>query len=162
MNSTTIRAFAAGIIVATGILAAIYYTSDTKNNANLSSEEVDQYLKNHNQVAISNDELKALTEKQKTVTTTANTEANQPEKNAKPTEKKEEPKQETVEKATLTVSKGMATSEVCDFLEKHKIIKDGDDFLKYLRKHKLEGAVRAGKYKVNSKMTYKKLADTIT
>ncbi len=152
MTNNTLRGFSAGMILATGLIAGVYFTqAPPEKEAELNDNTVNTYLHSKNMTAITTEELQTL----KASRAAAAPKASEPATEAKPAEK-------VVYNTTLHVSRGMSTGEVCDFLEKEKIIKDGKSFLKYLRSHKLEGEVRFGSYKVNSKMNFKKLADALT
>ncbi|MDN4074759.1 hypothetical protein [Fictibacillus terranigra] len=152
MTNNTLRGFSAGMILSAGLIAIVYFTqAPPEKEAELNDNTVNTYLHSKNMTAITTEELQTL----KASRAAAAQKTSAPAPKAKSEEK-------VVYNATVHVSRGMSTGEVCDFLEKEKIIKDSKSFLKYLRSHKLEGEVRFGTYKVNSKMDYKKLADTLT
>lgn len=152
MASKNLRGFSAGIIISTGILAGVYYTADTENRTELTDTAVEQYLSEKGELAISKEEYTSLTEAENAAAAPAKEEAD-----AEP--KKEEDK---VFQMTLTITQGMSTGEVCDLLQKGNIIKDSNEFLKYLRSNNLEGAVRAESHQVNSNMNFDELAKEIT
>lgn len=162
MTNHTLRGLGTGIILSTGLLATVYFTqTPDQKEAELNDNTVNTYLHSKNMTAISTAELQSLKERTTTATATAPAASTAAPKPSKAEPKKEEPA-EKVYRATVKVSQGMSTGEVCDFLEEKKIIKDSKGFLKYLRSKNLEGEVRAGTYKVNSKMDFKKLAGAIT
>ncbi|MBN3556135.1 hypothetical protein JYA63_17785 [Fictibacillus nanhaiensis] len=153
MTSKNLRGFSAGIILSTGILAGFYYTADTDKTSVLTDESVAEYLSEKGELAISEEEYTSLKDTD--------------DKVAAPVAK-EEPKavppkeEEKVYQMTLTITQGMSTGEVCDLLQKENIIKNSDEFLKYLRSNNLEGAVRAESHQVNSKMSFDEIAKEIT
>ncbi|MFC7370378.1 hypothetical protein ACFQPF_01660 [Fictibacillus iocasae] len=153
MSNKALRAFSAGLILSTGIFAvSYYYIAPHSSEHAITQDQVDSYLAEKEQTAISNDEyatLKAVSVKPAASKPTA------------PAPRKKEPAQE-VQHMTLVVSQGMSTGEVCDELQRGKIIKSSKEFLKYLRSTNREGAVRFGAYKVNSKMTAEEVAKIIT
>ncbi|MDM5338954.1 hypothetical protein QUF84_17200 [Fictibacillus enclensis] len=158
MTNTTLRGFAAGMIVSSGLIAGVYYSQtppEKEVKAELNDSTVNTYLHSKSMTAITTEELQRLKENR-----VAAAPALQEQDNSE--EAKQEKEKPKVFKATLHVTRGMSTGEVCDFLEKENIIKDSKSFLKYLRKNKLEGQVRFGTFKVNSSMDFKKLADAIT
>ncbi|MGA4719409.1 MULTISPECIES: endolytic transglycosylase MltG [Fictibacillus] len=153
MTSKNLRGFSAGIILSTGILAGFYYTADDADKTSeLTEESVAQYLSEKGELAISKEEYTSL----KDTETAAAPVAKEEPKTVPP---KEEDK---VYQMTLTITQGMSTGEVCDLLQKENIIKNSDEFLKYLRTNNLEGAVRAESHQVNSKMSFDEIAKEIT
>ncbi|WP_137788882.1 endolytic transglycosylase MltG [Bacillus sp. E(2018)] len=152
MTSKNLRGFSAGIILSTGILAGFYYTADADKTSELTEESVAQYLSEKGELAISKEEYTSLKDSE---TVAAPVEKEEP-KTAPPKE------EEKVYQMTLTITQGMSTGEVCDLLQKENIIKNSDEFLKYLRTNNLEGAVRAESHQVNSKMSFDEIAKEIT
>jgi hypothetical protein len=152
MTSKNLRGFSAGIIISTGILAGVYYTADTENRTELTDDTVEQYLSEKGELAISKEEYTSLTEVESV--------AAAPEKEVGKAEPEKE--EEKVFQMTLTITQGMSTGEVCDLLQKGNIIKDSNEFLKYLRSNNLEGAVRAESHQVNSNMGFDEIAKEIT
>ncbi|MBH0168613.1 hypothetical protein [Fictibacillus sp. 18YEL24] len=153
MTSKNLRGFSAGIILSTGILAGFYYTADDADKtSDLTEESVAQYLSEKGELAISKEEYTSLKD---TETAAAPVAKEEP----KTVPQKEEDK---VYQMTLTITQGMSTGEVCDLLQKENIIKNSDEFLKYLRTNNLEGAVRAESHQVNSKMSFDEIAKEIT
>ncbi|SDM81801.1 hypothetical protein SAMN04488137_2065 [Fictibacillus solisalsi] len=158
MTNTTLRGFAAGMIISSGLIAGVYYSQtppEKEVKAELNDSTVNTYLHSKNMTAITTEELQRLKENRVAA-------AAEPQGQEKPDEGKQEKEKPKVYQATLHVTRGMSTGEVCNFLENENIIKDSKSFLKYLRKNKLEGQVRFGTFKVNSSMDFKKLADAIT
>ncbi|MDN4525390.1 hypothetical protein [Fictibacillus fluitans] len=157
MTHTTLRGFAAGMIVSSGLIAGVYYSQtppEKEVKAEINDSTVNTYLHSKSMTAITTEELQEL--KESRVAAAAPQEQDTPDAEKKQAEK---PK---VYKTTLHVTRGMSTGEVCEFLEKEHIIKDSKSYLKYLRKNKLEGQVRFGTFKVDSSMDFKKLSDAIT
>ncbi|MED1863462.1 hypothetical protein P4V41_08370 [Fictibacillus nanhaiensis] len=152
MTSKNLRGFSAGIILSTGILAGFYYTADADQTSELTEESVAQYLSEKGELAISKEEYSSL----KDTETVAAPVAKEEPKTVPPKE------EEKVYQMTLTITQGMSTGEVCDLLQKENIIKNSDEFLKYLRTNNLEGAVRAESHQVNSKMSFDEIAKEIT
>ncbi|MCF6137916.1 hypothetical protein [Pseudalkalibacillus berkeleyi] len=159
MFNSGLRGFGAGLIVAAGVLALVYYQgaddqsneADAANSKSITYEEVNHFLENEGLVAVGQnelDQLKADQDKQ------ADSKKND--------EKTEQPKEEKVIETTVVISKGTSTGQVTDYLESKKIIKNSDDLLSYLRSNNLESKVRFGNYKVNNKMTLAEIAKIIT
>ncbi|MFC0188189.1 hypothetical protein ACFFJY_07835 [Fictibacillus aquaticus] len=155
MSNKSLRAFSAGLILSTGIFAvSYYYISPESSEPAVTQEQIDSYLAEQEKTAISNEEYASL----KTASIKPGTEkksaVKQPVKDDKPSEE--------IYRMTLSVTQGMSTGEVCDELERGKIIKSSSEFLKYLRSTNREGAVRFGSYNVNSKMSAEVVANIIT
>lgn len=137
MRRTT-RAFAAGILFATTILAIVHYTNDKqKQNDAISQQQYEQLVAERNQLADALEKLKK--EKEKTT-----------------------PSQKETYIYTLTIAKGEASRDIANRLEQAHIIDDAQSFLTYLGTHQLTRAVRPGTYVVTSDMSYKQIARKIT
>ncbi|MGG3842595.1 endolytic transglycosylase MltG [Anoxybacillus kestanbolensis] len=135
MRRTT-RAFAAGILFATTILAIVHYTNDKqKQNDAISQQQYEQLVAERNQLADALEKLK----KEKTT-----------------------PSQKETYIYTLTIAKGEASRDIANRLEQAHIIDDAQSFLTYLDTHQLTRAVRPGTYVVTSDMSYEQIARKIT
>ncbi len=159
MMNSGLRGFGAGLIVASGILALVYFQGtdnlDSEANAESTEEityaEVNTFLEKEGLVAIDQGKLDQL-------------EGNQNAEDEKTSEEApaEKPEEEPVVNTTVVISKGTSTGQVTDYLESEKIIKSSGELLNYLRSNNLENKVRFGNYKVNSKMTIAEIAEVIT
>ncbi|KIQ95591.1 hypothetical protein LH47_00226 [Anoxybacillus thermarum] len=137
MKRTT-RAFAAGILFATTIIATIYYTNHNQSKNNTVSE------KQYEQLVAERNELADALEKLK-----------------KETEKTTPPQKETYI-YTLTIAKGESSRDIAERLQQAHIIDDAQSFLTYLDAHELTRAVRPGTYVITSDMSYEQIARKIT
>ncbi|WP_349407825.1 hypothetical protein [Pseudalkalibacillus sp. SCS-8] len=165
MFNSGLRGFGAGLIVAAGILAIVHYqgsgAEDTQAKAEgsetITYEEVKSFLDSEGLVAITQAELDQMKEGK----AGKDSDDKKSGKTEEDTEEESAEKEEVI-KTTLVISKGTSTGEVTSFLEKQKIIDDGDDLLDYIQDHNLETKVRFGEYDVNSKMTIAQIAKIIT
>ena len=132
------RAFAAGILFATTILAIVHYTNDKqKQNDAISQQQYEQLVAERNQLADALEKLKK--EKEKTT-----------------------PSQKETYIYTLTIAKGEASLDIANRLKQAHIIDDAQSFLTYLDTHQLTRAVRPGTYVVTSDMSYEQIARKVT
>ncbi|AST06776.1 aminodeoxychorismate lyase [Anoxybacillus flavithermus] len=136
MRKTT-RAFAAGMLFATTILAIVHYTNDKQYHI-ISEQQYEQIIAERNELAEKLEKLK------------------------KETDKTTPPEKEKVYIYTLTIAKGEASRDVANRLEQSHIIDDAQSFLTYLDTHQLTRALRSGTYIVTSDMSYEQIAQKIT
>jgi hypothetical protein len=156
MSNKSLRAFSAGLIISTGIFAiSYYYITPKSTDSAVTQEQVNSYLAEQEQTAISNEEYASLKSASVNPGKEKKSAAKQPVKNDKKAA-------DEVFHMRLSVTQGMSTGEVCEELERGKIIKSSSEFLKYLRSTNREGAVRFGSYNVNSKMSAEVVANIIT
>ncbi|WP_461200588.1 endolytic transglycosylase MltG [Anoxybacillus sp. TBDG-1] len=137
MKRTT-RAFAAGMLFATTILAIVHYATDKQRQNDAISQ------KQYEQLITERDELAEKLEKLK-----------------KETKKATPPPKETYI-YTLTIAKGEASQDIASRLEQAHIIDNAQSFLTYLHTHHLTRALRPGTYVVTSDMSYEQIARNIT
>lgn len=104
-----------------------------------------------------NDEKKVEKEESNKEKDTKKEENNSSEK--KKEEKKEEKKPKTF---TVTVKQGSVSQDIGKELEKEGIIKDAAEFVKYMEDNNYSSRIQIGKFKVNSDMSLKELAETLT
>ncbi|WP_246096805.1 hypothetical protein [Psychrobacillus soli] len=62
----------------------------------------------------------------------------------------------------LHIQSGMTSSDISSFLEQAGIIQNKQDFEDYLVAQDLSGHIQIGQYELNSTMTMKQIAETIT
>lgn len=81
----------------------------------------------------------------------------------------EDKKETTTEKtdnsyteATITVTRGMGSTEVAKLLQEAGVIEDADDFDSYLVKNGISNKIQINTYKFNSNMTYEEIATGLT
>ncbi|MBD0407916.1 endolytic transglycosylase MltG [Bacillus sp. 1021] len=153
MTKRGIQAFAAGMMLATAVLAAVFYLTDHDQAAAVKTEktaltekEVNSYLDSQQKVSVKRDDYqKLLDAKEKSLNNDQNTDA----KKKKVTYK-------------LTIKDGMSTADVSSILEKEGIIPSAKDFNDYVIDAGYHKEIRAGHFKVDSDMSFKKIVKTLT
>lgn len=160
VTPNSLRSFAAGLLIATTSIGAVYMFGpseaestakvETVKTEKLSEEEMVKQLTSNGFVihteAEWNKQLSAMTEKQE----------------EKVEDKKEEKTDDkVVYKTILTVSTGMTSIDVGNALENANIIKSGLDFYKEVEKRGLENDLRPGTFEVESGMTTDEIISTI-
>lgn len=131
ISKNTIRGFAAGVIVATGVLSLTYY--GTASNA---------------------PEAKADSTSDATASSTAIKKIDMPEPQSGTSTSMAKP----TYNMTLVIGKGMSPEDAAAKLEENKIIENKKYLVKYLNDMSWMGSVRSGTYEVNSDMTIKEIA----
>ncbi|KAA6454798.1 endolytic transglycosylase MltG [Bacillus atrophaeus] len=154
MTKRGIQAFAGGIILATAVLAGVFYLTDedqaaaVKNEKSVSKQDVSAYLDSKKMVSVDRDEYqKLLDSKEKSLSDDSN--ADDTEKNKKKTYK-------------LTIKDGMSTADVSDILEKEGLISSAQDFNDYVIDAGYHKEIRAGNFKLKQGMSFKKIVKTLT
>ncbi|PRS02670.1 endolytic transglycosylase MltG [Bacillus atrophaeus] len=154
MTKRGIQAFAGGIILATAVLAGVFYLTDedqaaaVKNEKSVSEQDVSAYLDSKKMVSVDRDEYqKLLDSKEKSLSDDSN--ADDTEKNKKKTYK-------------LTIKDGMSTADVSDILEKEGLISSAQDFNDYVIDAGYHKEIRAGNFKLKQGMSFKKIVKTLT
>jgi hypothetical protein len=160
VTSNSLRSLAAGILIATSLIGAVYLfgPSEAKSTGKeepskvekLSEDEMVKKLTSKGYVIHTEDQwnkqLKAMNEKQE----------------EKAPDKKDENKDgKVIYKTMLTVSSGMTSIDVGNALEKANIINSGLDFYKEVEKRGLENDLRPGTFEVESGMTTDEIISTI-
>lgn len=75
---------------------------------------------------------------------------------------KDDDDEKSPKKYTLHIKSGMASSEIGSLLAKNDIIKDSKKFNKFLKDNDYDERVQLGKFKVNSDMNFREIAEKIT
>ncbi|MDQ0928451.1 ribosomal protein S8 [Bacillus atrophaeus] len=151
MTKRGIQAFAGGIILATAVLAGVFYLTDedqaaaVKNEKSVSEQDVSSYLDSKKMVSVDRDEYqKLLDSKEKSLSDDSNAD----------TEKNKTYK--------LTIKDGMSTADVSDILEKEGLISSAQDFNDYVIDAGYHKEIRAGNFKLKQGMSFKKIVKTLT
>ncbi|MFD2133556.1 hypothetical protein ACFSKI_20265 [Pseudogracilibacillus auburnensis] len=77
-------------------------------------------------------------------------------------DKDKEDDKDEVKKATFTTKEGVVSQDIADILVENEIIDDRQKFLDYLDDNGYSTRLQIGKFKVNSDMSHKELAEVIT
>ncbi|WP_338469347.1 hypothetical protein R4Z10_10955 [Niallia sp. XMNu-256] len=157
MTSNTIRSFALGILIASGVLGAVYFlepkeagSNETKEAKTVVETPSADEMKNHlakegylvRTEAEWNDQLAAA-------------KAEQSENQAAPTEEK------VIYRTMISVSSGMTSIDVGRALEKTNIIENAFAFSKEVEKRGVSNGLRPGMYEVSSEMSLDEIISTI-
>jgi hypothetical protein len=158
------RGFAAGILLASGIVALYYYqlmpkNDDEKAEAPLTESRVDAYLASKGEIAVD----KAAFEKwQASESQKASGDQGKAADKSSANDDKKNADQPKVYKAKITVKQGMTTSDVAEALEKQHVIKDRHQLTQYVIDHKLEPYLQLGTYTFTSDMSIPDIAKKLT
>ncbi|MEC1664307.1 hypothetical protein [Bacillus halotolerans] len=152
MTKRGIQAFAGGIILATAVLASVFYLTDedqavaVKEQKTVTEQDMNNYLDSKKMVSVNRDEYqKLLDSKEKSL----NDDSSSDSKNKVKTYK-------------LIIKDGMSTADVSAILEKEGIISSAKDFNDYVIDAGYHKEIRAGEFKVKSDMSFKKIVKTLT
>lgn len=77
-------------------------------------------------------------------------------------DKKKDKKEEKTTSATIKVEQGFVSQDIGNALKDADIIDDIDEFVNYMEDNEYSPYIQIGKFKVNSDMSLKKLAETLT
>ncbi|MGF3102063.1 hypothetical protein [Rossellomorea sp. DUT-2] len=160
VTPNSLRSFAAGLLIATTSIGAVYMfgPSEAESTAKVETVKTEK---------LSEEEMvKQLTSNGFVIHTEAEWNKQLSAMNAKQEEKAEDKKAEktddkVVYKTILTVSTGMTSIDVGNALENANIIKSGLDFYKEVEKRGLENDLRPGTFEVESGMTTDEIISTI-
>lgn len=165
MTKRGMRGFAAGLWLAALVMAYFYYTDQhdaaqtEAKPERVTEAQVQQFLNEHNQVAVDKSTYESL-----------QTTAQKQEKQANKTDKKEKKsddthkhkKKNTPRTYALHIKSGMTIEGIGTKLEKAKIIPDEAKLRKYLHTHDMEKKVQLGTFKLKSDMSIPEIAKKIT
>lgn len=152
MTKRGIQAFAGGIILATSVLAAVFYLTDedqaaaVKENKTVTEQDVNNYLDSKKMVSVNRDEYQKLLDSKKSLNDDSSSDT----------------KTDKVKTYKLTIKDGMSTADVSAILEKEGIISSAQDFNDYVIDAGYHKEIRAGEFKVKSDMSFKKIVKTLT
>jgi hypothetical protein len=157
------RGFAAGLWLAGLVMAYFYYTSqhdaaqtDAKPEG-LTEAQVQQFLNEHNQIAVDKSTYESLQATARKQETKADKSGEKGKKTGETHKKKE-----TIRSYTLHIKSGMTIEEIGTTLEKANIIRDEAKLRKYLHNHDMEKYVQLGTFKLKSDMSIPEIAKKIT
>jgi hypothetical protein len=152
MNKQTIRAFSAGILFS--VIVTLIFIILFQENVKLTEIVKKDFI------IIQKDELKQKEEKikslEKEITLQSDAKNNVARKDAKQQEAKA-----TLE-ITLEVEPGMKSQDISEKLTNANIIKNKNEFGDFLTKEGYADKIQIGQYVIDSTMSFKEIADTIT
>ncbi|HYK74525.1 MAG TPA: hypothetical protein VEV44_15630 [Pseudoneobacillus sp.] len=159
MNKRSIRAFSLGIFFAVSIVGSFYLTFDEKpKEKNISIQDAKKVLKDKNYLIYSQEEFEAKKERLVEETT---------EKNKKENKQKEEQKNDTTTESTtityhLEIVSGMTSNDIVDRLYEAEIIKNPNEFQRFLDNHQFSTKIQLGIFVIKSNMSLEQIAKIIT
>lgn len=162
MTKSGLQAFAAGMILATSVLAGTFYFSpDDKAEASKEGTEVTEsdaksYLEKNKLVSLDRKEYEELLASKEEALNQA-----EEAKNANPAEVQvQAPKKEGAYK--LTIQDGMSSADVSNRLEQDGLISSAKDFNDYVIDAGYHTKVRAGDFELNYNMGFKEIVGVLT
>lgn len=156
MTSKSMRSFAGGLLVATGLCGIVYFfgpteATSTQTTEQLSKDEMKDLLSSEGYVVHTEKEWEEQLAEVKSSKDKAETK----------TETKTETKEKIVYRTVLKVSKGMTSIDVGKALQRARIIKSGQAFFDEVEKSGVENNLRPGTYVVQSDMTTEEIISVI-
>ncbi|MFJ8265056.1 hypothetical protein [Peribacillus asahii] len=152
MTSKSMRSFAGGLLVATGLCGIVYFfgsteATSTQTTEQLSKDEMKDLLSSEGYVVHTEKEWEEQLAEVKSSKDKAETET--------------ETKEKIVYRTVLKVSKGMTSIDVGKALQRARIIKSGQAFFDEVEKNGVENNLRPGTYVVQSDMTTEEIISVI-
>ncbi|SES43172.1 hypothetical protein [Salipaludibacillus aurantiacus] len=191
MTKSNLRSAAAGILLATAVLAPFSLFTDQGSEAQsmggeendpveLTDEELEVYINERGLISMSEEEYEAMQEKldrlgeaedevaalRKEAEEAEETDSDNNDANDKAEAEDEGEDQssgdETIHQLYLVIGAGMSSGEIAILLEESKLIDDGADFRQYIEDNDLVMSIKAGQYMLDSSMSIAEIADKIT
>ncbi|MGD6872754.1 hypothetical protein ACQCU1_11190 [Sutcliffiella horikoshii] len=164
---TNLRAFAIGILFATGVMG-VAYSVVSAGATSLNEESVQAYAAENDLHLLSKEEYDELlpyvepVEEKKTEQKEEVKEESKNNEEAKEEETKEvEEKEEENEPFEIVIPDGMATYEITALLAREGIIEDDKKFDAYLEDKNIATKVRSGTFTMKKGMSYEEAADVL-
>ncbi|MGM0846347.1 MAG: hypothetical protein ACQEUT_15330 [Bacillota bacterium] len=163
MMTNTLRSFAAGLLIATTLIGAVYlFGPAAAESTDRPAKEVKAEVLSENEMIeqlVSNGFVIHTEDEWKEQLTKASA-------NGKNEEKQDENEKKTTEerivyRAILSVSMGMTSIDVGNALEKAKIIEDGMKFYEEVENRGLENELRPGTFEFQSGMSMEEIISII-
>ena len=158
MTSKSMRSFAGGLLVATGLCGAVYFfgpseATSTQTTEQPSKDEMKDLLSSEGYVVHTEKEWEEQLAEAKSSKGKAETEAK--------AETQAETQEKIVYRTVLRVSKGMTSIDVGKALQRARVIKSGQDFFNEVEQRGVENHLRPGTYVVQSDMTTEEIISII-
>ncbi|WP_404443626.1 endolytic transglycosylase MltG [Sutcliffiella horikoshii] len=159
---TNLRAFAIGILFATGVMG-VAYSIVSAGATTLNEESVQAYAAENELHLLSKEEYDELLPEVEPVeeTKTEQKEDLAEESNSNEEEKTEEVQEETNEPFEIVIPDGMATYEITALLAREGIIEDDKKFDAYLEDNNIATKVRSGTFTMKKGMSYEEAAEVL-
>ncbi|WP_404428705.1 hypothetical protein [Sutcliffiella horikoshii] len=160
---TNLRAFAIGILLATGVMG-VAYSIVSAGATTLNEESVQAYAAENDLHLLSKEEYDELLPDVEPVEETKE-EVKEKSKNNEETKEEEteeaEEKEETNEPFEIVIPDGMATYEITALLAREGIIEDDKKFDAYLEDKNIATKVRSGTFTMKKGMSYEEASDVL-
>ncbi|KPB05248.1 endolytic transglycosylase MltG [Bacillus sp. CHD6a] len=162
---TNLRAFAIGILFATGVMG-VAYSIVSAGATTLNEESIQAYAAENDLHVLSKEEYDELLPVVEPVEESKpeQKEAEKEESNSNEVateEEKEEPKEEENKPFEIVIPDGMATYEITALLAREGIIEDDKKFDEYLEDNNIATKVRSGTFTMKKGMSYEEAADVL-
>lgn len=166
MKAKTIRSFAAGLMLASGVCGVVYFIGPSKVVSTQTTENV-QPTKDEMKESLTSDGFIVMTEEEwieelAAVQAAKNEEAEQAkDKNEEKQEQPGEVKEVIIYRTVLNVASGMTSIDVGNALVKGKIIDNAKAFFDEVEKRGLANELRPGTFELDSEMSMDEVMNTI-
>jgi cell division protein YceG involved in septum cleavage len=164
---TNLRAFAIGILFATGVMG-VAYSIVSAGATTLNEESIQAYAAENDLHVLSKEEYDELLPKVEPVEETKNDqkeevkeESNSNEVATEEEKEEVEEKEEENEPFEIVIPDGMATYEITALLAREGIIEDDKKFDAYLEDKNIATKVRSGTFTMKKGMSYEEAADVL-
>lgn len=167
MTSKSMRSFAAGLMVASGICGAVYFSGSSKAQTadKISEKEMKSALTSEGYVIHTKEEwnaqLSAVKEAEKKAAAAAAAADKKTAEKAAPKDTKEDTTEKVVYRTMLTVSEGMTSIDVGNALVQAHIIDNALEFSNAVEARGVANGLRLGMYEIQSGMTTDDIISTI-
>ncbi|MGE6629309.1 endolytic transglycosylase MltG [Bacillus sp. NPDC077027] len=168
MTKKSIQTFAAGMIVATGILAIVFFitgkgeaeanTTDEAKTAMVTQADVKSYLDSKKEVSLNRDAYQELLDYKEKALKASEIDSTKNDDSKQDTQKTKA----KTKSLKIVIKNGMSTSDVSDMLEKEGIINSSKDFNDYVIDAGYHKEIRAGSFKLKTGMTFKQIVKSLT
>ncbi|WP_226680081.1 endolytic transglycosylase MltG [Sutcliffiella horikoshii] len=160
---TNLRAFAIGILFATGVMG-VAYSIVSAGATTLNAESVQAYAAENDLHLLSKEEYDELLPEVEPVEETKTEEKEEVKEESKNKEEDTEvveEKEEENEPFEIVIPDGMATYEITALLAREGIIEDDKKFDAYLEDKNIATKVRSGTFTMKKGMSYEEAADVL-
>ncbi|RCW65366.1 endolytic transglycosylase MltG [Saliterribacillus persicus] len=153
----SIRLFSLGILVATAILATVYFIEEEPTEI----VEQESYTQSEMITMLENDGYYIYTE-ERVLESEIDTQEPLEDEEQDETETIEDSNENTVETITITIEAGTSVNAVADTLFDEGLISNQDDFISFLAENEYGTKIQIGEFELHTGMDQEQIARTIT
>ncbi len=153
----SIRLFSLGILVATAILATVYFIEEEPTEI----VEQESYTQSEMITMLENDGYYIYTE-ERVLESEIDTQEPLEDEEQDETETIEDSNENTVETITITIEAGTSVNAVADTLFDAELISNQDDFISFLAENEYGTKIQIGEFELHTGMDQEQIAKTIT